>query len=91
MQFGVHVCAEEGGMKTVSFTEFRKQASNLFSEVENGEKILIMRHGKAIAEINPVASTSKSPSWKKGGLRLSIKGAELSLAILEERERENVL
>ncbi|HOO45265.1 MAG TPA: type II toxin-antitoxin system Phd/YefM family antitoxin [Deltaproteobacteria bacterium] len=78
-------------MKTVSFTEFRKHASNLFSDVENGEKLLIMRHGKAIAEINPVSSESKTPSWKKQGLRLSIKGAELSSAIIEERERENVL
>jgi antitoxin (DNA-binding transcriptional repressor) of toxin-antitoxin stability system len=78
-------------MKTISFTEFRKHASTLFSDVENGEKLLIMRHGKAIAEINPVSHESKSPSWKKQGLRLSIKGAQLSLAILEERERENVL
>jgi len=78
-------------MKTVSFTEFRKHASDLFSDVENGEKILIMRHGKAIAEINPVASELKNPSWKKQGLRLSIKGAELSAAIIAERERENVL
>ena len=78
-------------MKTVSFTEFRKHASNLFSDVENGEKLLIMRHGKAIAEITPVLNESKSPSWKKQGLRLSIKGAELSSAIIEERERENVL
>ena len=78
-------------MKTVSFTEFRKHASNLFSDVENGEKLLIMRHGKAIAEINPVSSESKTPSWKKQGLRLSIKGAELSSAIIEEREREHVL
>ena len=29
-------------MKTVSFTEFRKHASNLFSDVENGEKLLIV-------------------------------------------------
>jgi antitoxin (DNA-binding transcriptional repressor) of toxin-antitoxin stability system len=78
-------------MKTVSFTEFRKHASNLFSDVENGEKLLIVRHGKAIAEINPVSNESKTPSWKKQGLRLSIKGAELSSAIIEERERENVL
>jgi antitoxin (DNA-binding transcriptional repressor) of toxin-antitoxin stability system len=78
-------------MKTVSFTEFRKHASDLFSDVENGEKLLIMRHGKAIAEINPVSNESKSPSWKKPGLRLSIKGAQLSSAIIEERERENVL
>ncbi|MEN6475768.1 MAG: type II toxin-antitoxin system Phd/YefM family antitoxin [Syntrophaceae bacterium] len=78
-------------MKTVSFTEFRKHASDLFSDVENGEKILIMRHGKSIAEINPVASELKNPSWKKQGLRLSIKGVELSAAIIAERERENVL
>jgi len=78
-------------MKTVSFTEFRKNASNLFSDVEKGERVLIMRHGKAIAEINPVSDQSKTPSWKKQGLRLSIKGAELSSAIIEEREREDVL
>lgn len=78
-------------MKTVSFTEFRKNASTLFSDVENGEKLLIVRHGKAIAEINPVSNESKTPSWKKQGLRLSIKGAELASAIIEERERENVL
>ena len=78
-------------MKTVSFTEFRKHASDLFSDVENGEKLLIMRHGKAIAEINPVSNESKSPSWKNPGLRLAIKGAQLSSAIIEERERENVL
>ena len=78
-------------MKTVSFTEFRKHASNLFSDVENGEKLLIMRHGKAIAEITPISKESKSPSWKKPGVRLSIKGSLLSSAIIEERERENVL
>ena len=78
-------------MKTVSFTEFRKHASNLFSDVENGEMLVVMRHGKPIAEIKPVSKESKSPSWKKPGLRLSVKGAQLSTAILEERERENVL
>lgn len=77
-------------MKTVSFTEFRKHASNLFSDVENGEKLVVMRHGKPIAEINPLTEESRKPSWKKPGLRLSIKGAQLSSAILEERERESL-
>lgn len=77
-------------MKTVSFTEFRKNASNLFSDVENGEKLVVMRHGKPIAEIKPLTEESKKPSWKKPGLRLSIKGAPLSSAILEERERESL-
>jgi antitoxin (DNA-binding transcriptional repressor) of toxin-antitoxin stability system len=78
-------------MKTVSFTEFRKHASNLFSDVENGEMLVVMRHGKPIAEIKPVSIDSINPSWKKPGLRLSVKGSQLSTAILEERERENVL
>lgn len=78
-------------MKTVSFTEFRKHASNLLSDVENGEMVVVMRHGKPIAEIKPLSEESKRPSWKKPGLRLSIKGAQLSSAILEERELESLL
>ena len=77
-------------MKTVSFTEFRKHASRLFSDVEKGERLIVMRHGKPIAEIKPLAEESKKPSWKRPGLRLSIKGAQLSSAILEERERESL-
>jgi antitoxin (DNA-binding transcriptional repressor) of toxin-antitoxin stability system len=78
-------------MKTITFTEFRKHASILFSEVEHGEIITVLRHGKPIAEISPPSNSERLPSWKKPGLRLSIKGTELSSAILEERERENVL
>jgi len=78
-------------MKTVSFTEFRKHASNLLSVVENGEMLVIMRYGKPIAEIKPVSEELKRPSWKKPGLRLSVKGAQLSSVILEERECENIL
>ena len=78
-------------MKTITFTEFRKHASSLFSAVEDGEIIVVLRHGKPIAEISPVSQKDGLPSWKKPGLRLSVKGTELSSAILEERERENVL
>jgi len=46
-------------MKAVTFTEFRKRASELFSSVEGGENILILRHGKPIAEISPVSQTRK--------------------------------
>ena len=74
-------------MKIVTFTEFLKHTSDFFSKVENGETFLILRHGKAIAEISPPAQDeSKTPSWKRPGLKLSIKGMNLSKAILEERE-----
>ncbi len=78
-------------MKTISFTEFRKHASNVFSAVEEGEVIVILRHGKPIAEIKPILSKDATPSWKRPGIRLSVKGTKLSSAILEERELEDVL
>jgi antitoxin (DNA-binding transcriptional repressor) of toxin-antitoxin stability system len=72
--------------KTISLTEFRKRSSSLFSEVEEGEIFVVLRHGKPIAEISPLSKSNVLPLWKKPGLRLSVKGMELSLAILEERE-----
>ncbi len=79
-------------MKTVTFTEFRKHASGLFSDVEGGENLLVLRHGKPIAEISPVSPTLEgAPSWKRRGLRLTVKGAALSTAIIEERRGEDVL
>lgn len=79
-------------MKTITFTEFRRQASGLLSEVERGETFLILRHGKPIAEIAPPSDgNGKSPSWKRPGLRLTAQGASLSSAIVEERTREDIL
>ena len=79
-------------MRTVTFTEFRKEASRLISDVENGERLLVLRHGKPVAEVGPpVTRPDRSPSWKRPGLRLAAKGADLSAAILEERAREDIL
>ncbi len=78
-------------MKTVTFTEFRKNASGLLSDVEKGESLLVMRHGKPIAEISPPSTEHAAPpSWKRPRPRLTIKGASLSSTILEERRREDV-
>ena len=78
-------------MTTVTLSEFRSHASGMLTRVENGETLLVLRHGRPIAEVTPVANQSKQqPSWKKGGLRLSAKGAELSSAILSERANENI-
>ena len=78
-------------MKSVSFTDFRANASALFDEVERGETVIVLRHGKAVAEIHPVAPTSRqTPSWQRPGPRLTTKGEGLSTAILGERGREDV-
>ena len=78
-------------MKMVTTTEFRRHAANLFAEVENGEVLIVLRHGKPIAEVCPVREEGHEPTWRKPGLRLSATGAGLSAAILEERTREDVL
>ncbi len=73
-------------MKTISFTEFRKHASDMLTEVEHGETLVVLRHGRPIAEVTPAAN--QQPSWKRAALRLSAKGAGLASAILLERENE---
>jgi prevent-host-death family protein len=72
-------------MKTVTFSEFRKNASQVLDLVENGESIRVLRHGKAIAKIVPADLREAKPAWKRPGLRLVASGASLSRAVLEER------
>lgn len=72
-------------MSTVTLTQFRSQASGMLDRVERGETIIVLRHGRPIAEVSPVATVSV-PSWKSPALRLAAKGAALSRAILAERE-----
>ena len=78
-------------MKTVNLTEFRRHASGMLPQVEHGETLLVLRHGRPIAEVSPVEGRKNSrPSWKNPALRLAIKGAALSSAIAEERKREGL-
>ena len=72
-------------MKATSFTEFRRNAAGYFTEVENGEKIRIMRHGRPIADIVPVKA-GRAPSWKDNPPRLMLNGASLTDAILKNRK-----
>jgi len=74
-------------METITFTVFRKNASEYLSRVEKGEKLTVLRHGRPIAEIRPFTKDDpKILSWRKPRLKLIVKGAGLSKAILEERE-----
>ena len=75
-------------MTAVTLTEFRSHASGMLTRVENGETLVVLRHGRPIAEVSPVAREgNRQPSWKQPALRLTAKGATLSSAILEERSR----
>ena len=78
-------------MTTVTLTDFRSHASGMLTRVEHGETLVVLRHGRPIAEVSPVIQKdSASPSWKRQALRLSTKGAGLSSAILEDRAHEDV-
>jgi len=72
-------------MKAVTFTEFRKSASQVLDLVEKGETIRVLRHGRAIARIVPDQGADTKPAWKRPGLRLVVAGLSLSRAVLEER------
>lgn len=82
----MHILGKVTPMKTVTFTDFRRHASTLFDEVEQGEVLIILRHGKPIAEISPVTRAEDRPAWKQPGIKLQYPGAELSGAILAERD-----
>ena len=75
-------------MTTVTLTEFRSHASGMLSRVERGETLVVIRHGRPIAEVSPVSSAAGVPSWKRPPLRLVAKGRGLALAILAERSDE---
>lgn len=78
-------------MTTVTLTNFRSHASGMLTRVEGGETLVVLRHGRPIAEVSPIRTRSdRAPSWKRQALRLSVKGKGLASAILEERSYENV-
>jgi prevent-host-death family protein len=72
--------------RTVTFTDFRKNASSILDEVENGAVYRIVRHGRVVAELVTPEARPEKPAWKTKGLRLVTRGAALSDAILDERK-----
>lgn len=78
-------------MTTITLTEFRSHASGMLDRVEKGETLVVIRHGRPIAEVIPVErKNSELPSWKRPALRLTTKGISLSETILAERNRESI-
>ncbi len=71
-------------MKHATFTELRNHAKEFFDFVEAGESVRILRKGKPIADIVPVAH--ETPSWKRRvAAPLVLDGGKISDLILEER------
>ncbi len=73
-------------MKSISSTELRQNISAVLDDVERGERVLISRNGRVIAEVVPAHTELAQPAWKRPRPRLSIPGVSLSALILAERE-----
>ena len=73
-------------MRETSFTELRNQAKHYFDLVEAGETVRVLRNGRPIAEIHPIARDL--PSWKRRQAQpLLIGGAAISELVLAARGR----
>ncbi len=71
-------------MKQATFTEVRNNAKTYFDIVESGESVRVLRNGKPIADMVPVAADV--PSWKRRKAQpLLLEGRSVSRMILEER------
>ncbi len=74
-------------MKTIPVTDFRKNTASFINQVEHGERLVLIRRGKPVAEVIPFSDRpQKKPAWKQSSVRLQIQGSDLSSAILEDRE-----
>lgn len=72
-------------MRHATFTEVRDHAKNYFDLVESGESVRVLRNGKPIADIVPIAADL--PSWKRRQIEpLVLDGVSVSRMILEARE-----
>jgi len=72
-------------MKQATFTEVRNHAKQYFDIVESGESVRVLRNGKPIADIVPIAPDL--PSWKRRKAQpLVLDGVSISRMILEDRE-----
>ena len=73
-------------MITAAFTEFRKRIASFLDKVENGETVVITRHGRPIAEVAPPSFSTEGKSWKRPALRLKLKGISISKAVMADRK-----
>ena len=77
---------------SVPLSEFRANASAMIDLVERGETVRILRHGKPVAELVPMASEGdkKVPSWKQPFEPVVLSsGVSLSQAVLDERNESS--
>jgi prevent-host-death family protein len=70
-------------MLETTVAQFRKQARHYLDMVEQGDVVRIIRKGKPVADLVPVAGVT--PAWKNDIQRITLPGFYLSREILKDR------
>ncbi len=73
-------------MIEISANELKQKLNMVLSHIEKGEKFLVMKEGKPIAEIAPVKRSS--PSWKRRIEKITLPNG-VSVQDYVEAERNN--
>jgi prevent-host-death family protein len=76
-------------MRSVNIREARRKLSDLVDAAEHGQSVLITRHGKEVARLDPAAPDVGGPLPDLSEFRASIqaKGAPLSAVVAESRRQ----
>ena len=73
----------------VSVKEARNMISTLLDRTQKGEEILILRRGKRVARLVPVANSEKRlPDLSDFRASIMVKGGSLSQAVIDSRNME---
>lgn len=89
--FAYHIYVHNGDafMKTVSVREMRDHIGSVLGEAEQGETVVIKRHGREIAKLSPMDSRETGlPSMKALRSRIERKGKSLSQDVAGARDQE---
>jgi len=55
----VHKWGKGGNMESIGVKELRDNLSRILKKVENGEVIRVLRHGKAVVELQPLIKSKE--------------------------------
>jgi len=76
-------------MVEINVKAARSHFSELLNLVEEGDEVVILRHGKAIAKlVSPKEKKRSLPSLKEFRGSIQVKGKSLSKTVIRNREEE---
>jgi antitoxin (DNA-binding transcriptional repressor) of toxin-antitoxin stability system len=78
-------------MVFVPFSELKIHSGKFLDLVDNGETVVITRHGRPVAQMgrfDPGAAYSVQKTWQRPVRRITIKGESLSTTISRLREED---